>query len=147
MPELVRCFNITTPQLLTLALATGCTFLAPPGRSTFRGRRICAPYNPSHRCNLAAHTQLAAPNRPPTANCLPPSPRVQAVMGNLLALLVPRAKLVPAVRPEDMSQDPDAVSACAPSAGTGDTRAESMTSDLNTCVSPEPFLGIVRAAV
>lgn len=37
--------------------------------------------------------------------------RVQAMLGNLLALLVPRAKLVPAVRPEDMSQDPDAVKA------------------------------------
>lgn len=41
------------------------------------------------------------------------------MLGNLLALLVPRAKLVPAVRPEDMSQDPDAVSGCRQSADTG----------------------------
>ncbi|GIL65895.1 hypothetical protein Vafri_19531, partial [Volvox africanus] len=35
--------------------------------------------------------------------------KVQAALGNLLAAIVPRAKLVPAVRPEDMSQDPAVV--------------------------------------
>ncbi|GFR39691.1 hypothetical protein Agub_g166 [Astrephomene gubernaculifera] len=35
--------------------------------------------------------------------------RFQAMLGNLLAALLPRAKLVPAVRPEDMSQDPRVV--------------------------------------
>ncbi|EFJ44964.1 hypothetical protein VOLCADRAFT_106192 [Volvox carteri f. nagariensis] len=35
--------------------------------------------------------------------------RIQAALGNILAALLPRAKLVPAVRPEDMSQDPDVV--------------------------------------
>ncbi len=35
--------------------------------------------------------------------------RVQAQMGGLLARLVPHARLVPAVRPEDMSQDPEVV--------------------------------------
>ncbi|GFR39898.1 hypothetical protein Agub_g403 [Astrephomene gubernaculifera] len=35
--------------------------------------------------------------------------RVQAMVGGLLATLVPRARLVPAVRPEDMSQDPRVV--------------------------------------
>ncbi len=38
--------------------------------------------------------------------------RVQAALGNVMAALVPRAKLVPAVRPEDMSQDAEVVSAC-----------------------------------
>ncbi|GLC59571.1 hypothetical protein PLESTB_001501600 [Pleodorina starrii] len=35
--------------------------------------------------------------------------RFQAAIGNVLAAVVPRAKLVPAVRPEDMSQDPAVV--------------------------------------
>lgn len=37
--------------------------------------------------------------------------RLQAAVGSLLALLIPRAPLVPAVRPEDMSVDPAAVRA------------------------------------
>ncbi|KXZ55183.1 hypothetical protein GPECTOR_3g329 [Gonium pectorale] len=37
--------------------------------------------------------------------------RVQAAVGNLVAALLPRVKLVPAVRPEDMSQDPAVVKA------------------------------------
>ncbi|GLI60601.1 hypothetical protein VaNZ11_002774 [Volvox africanus] len=35
--------------------------------------------------------------------------KIQAALGNLLAAIVPRAQLVPAVRPEDMSQDPAVV--------------------------------------
>ncbi|PNH07227.1 hypothetical protein TSOC_006311 [Tetrabaena socialis] len=38
-----------------------------------------------------------------------PRRRVQAMMGGLMAALVPRARLVPAVRPQDMSQDPQVV--------------------------------------
>lgn len=52
--------------------------------------------------------------RRPTRLFLPPSLplcRVQAAVGGLLSALVPRAKLVPAVRPEDMSQDPAVVAA------------------------------------
>ncbi|KAG2448537.1 hypothetical protein HYH02_006428 [Chlamydomonas schloesseri] len=37
--------------------------------------------------------------------------RFQAAVGNVLAAMVPRAHLVPAVRPEDMSQDPAVVQA------------------------------------
>lgn len=37
--------------------------------------------------------------------------KVQAAVGNILAAVVPKAKLVPAVRPEDMSQDPEVVAA------------------------------------
>lgn len=36
--------------------------------------------------------------------------RVQASVGNLLAKLIPRAQIVPAVRGEDMSDDPAVVS-------------------------------------
>ena len=35
--------------------------------------------------------------------------RLQAQVGSLLAALVPAARMVPAVRPEDMSQDPEVV--------------------------------------
>ncbi|GIL91124.1 hypothetical protein Vretimale_9569 [Volvox reticuliferus] len=35
--------------------------------------------------------------------------KIQAALGSLMAAIVPRAKLVPAVRPEDMSQDPAVV--------------------------------------
>ncbi|KXZ45342.1 hypothetical protein GPECTOR_56g439 [Gonium pectorale] len=45
--------------------------------------------------------------------------RVQAMVGGLLATLVPHARVVPAVRPEDMSQDPKVV-------------AEYVTDPLNT---------------
>ena len=38
-----------------------------------------------------------------------PLHRVQAKMGGLMAALVPKARIVPAVRPEDMSQDPEVV--------------------------------------
>jgi hypothetical protein len=34
-------------------------------------------------------------------------PRVQAAVGGVLSSLVPRMKVVPAVRPEDLSQDPE----------------------------------------
>ena len=36
--------------------------------------------------------------------------RVQAALGNLLATVIPRARIVPAVRGEDMSADPATVS-------------------------------------
>ncbi|KAG2493417.1 hypothetical protein HYH03_008542 [Edaphochlamys debaryana] len=35
--------------------------------------------------------------------------RIQAALGSVLASLIPRARVVPAVRPEDMSQDPAVV--------------------------------------
>ncbi|KAG2444677.1 hypothetical protein HXX76_001421 [Chlamydomonas incerta] len=38
-----------------------------------------------------------------------PMLRVQAAVGGLMSALIPHAKLVPAVRPEDMSQDPAVV--------------------------------------
>ncbi|KAG1680800.1 hypothetical protein FOA52_008133 [Chlamydomonas sp. UWO 241] len=40
-----------------------------------------------------------------------PMLRIQAQMGGLLAALAPHGRLVPAVRPEDMSQDPEVVRA------------------------------------
>lgn len=36
--------------------------------------------------------------------------KIQAKVGNWMASLVPKARLVPAVRPEDMSADPEVVS-------------------------------------
>jgi acylglycerol lipase len=37
------------------------------------------------------------------------SDRFQAAVGGVMARLIPRARIVPAVRPEDMSQDPRVV--------------------------------------
>ena len=35
--------------------------------------------------------------------------RVQAKLGNVLATLIPRVRCVPAINPDDMSQDPAVV--------------------------------------
>ena len=55
---------------------------------------------------------------------------MQAKLGNVLAALIPRARIVPAVRPEDMSTDPEVV------------RPKTQNFKFRCCVPLCPFLKV-----
>ncbi|GAX72846.1 hypothetical protein CEUSTIGMA_g301.t1 [Chlamydomonas eustigma] len=68
---------------------------------------------------VAAHAALSPPPHFQWAGLLLHSPaldvewnamlRIQAQLGSVMSTLIPKARIVPAVRPEDMSQDPSVV--------------------------------------